>query len=167
MNNYLDDDNYQKLNKSLFKDLKKSFIEYQDRLEPFNERMDYIVNKISEIFGGELKWWEWPWDSDSGVPFSPMDLNADFIQLDGEYRYDDDWVSILNNGEQVEFHWLKFPTRFLFEDFEQEVIDGIEKYKLKEQEKKDKAKQQRLNKKEKKEKVLSKLTAEERKVLGV
>lgn len=133
-------------------------------------RVSYIIRTIAKIFGGKIEWWDWKnGGGEVNGHFEFSMLNGKEFQLDGSKKGGEmDWVSTLKEGEW-EFTWLAFPTRFIWEDFEDEVRNGIEKFKESERinaEKEKLRKQEKLSKKQQLlESAKSKLTKEELKAL--
>jgi hypothetical protein len=140
-------------------------------------RVNYVVQKIASIFGGKIEWWDW---SNGGGEvdghFTPDMVDGETIQLDGERPDGGEWVALLKDEkgkftEEWEFHWFEFPTRFLYEDFEEELKEGIQKYREQEIKKKEMNKQKKLEKVKNKEKLLesvkSNLTKEEKRAVGL
>jgi len=149
------------------------------------ERTDYIIKKIQESFN--RKNIRWSFSAEPEDIFDDLDIFwiSNKILSSGTV-VDEILLSSLNMtpvrhyeayfyvGDEL-FDWTydfasplpKFPKRWLFEPFEQELKDGREKY-LKELEK------QKLDRKEKekndkklKRQALKKLTIEEKKSLGI
>ncbi len=88
--------------------------------------------------------------------FDP-DEYRDYIKIDGEYIKPPDGYG------------YEFPTRWLWEDFEDELKSNIEQYRIKEKIKKDKKKQQVAARKQQvdilKSSIKTKLTPEELKIV--
>jgi hypothetical protein len=159
-------------------DLTNAYDLYSKFMSIISNRVNYIVREIASLFKGEVKRWDWG-DGSGEIEghFTPNMVDDESIQLDGERTGSgDEWVAFLKdeNGQftdEWEFHWFEFPTRFLYEDFEEELKEGIQKYKEHEAKKKEMEKQKKLEKVKNKKKLLesvkSKLTKEERKALGL
>jgi len=150
----------------VIEDLTNAHDLYSKFMSIISNRVNYIVREIASLFKGEVNRWDWG-DGSGEIEghFTPNMVYDDSIQLDGERKgtFDDEWVAFLKdeNGQftnEWEFHWFEFPTRFLYEDFEEELKEGIQKYK-----------EHQVKKEMKKliDSVKSKLTPEERKALGV
>ena len=135
------------------------------------DRSNYIIRKTAELFGGKIDWWDW--SNGAGEVDGHFDidwLNDDYISVAGDTKGGNcEWVAILKN-EEWELR-LTFLTRWIWEDFEQELTDGIKKYKEQKLHKIEMEKKKKIareeNKKKLKESAKSKLTKEERKALGI
>jgi len=106
-----------------------------DRLENIiTERLSYVVHKIFEVFNLKVSTWYFPdakegevgdldshiWDAGIHEIFVEISNNKknNIILID---KYDNEW------------EWdSPLPTRWLFEDFEREIIEGKKKYEEKE-----------------------------------
>lgn len=139
--------------------------------EKITDRANYVIRKSAELFGGKIEWWDWTNGAgETDGHFNPDWLKDDYISVDGDTKGGNcEWVAILKNGE-----WelrLVFPTRWLWEDFEQELTDGIKKYKEQKLHKIEMEKKKKIARDSEKKKLLeaakSKLTKEERKALGI
>ena len=137
------------------------------------DRMNYIIRKCIEIAGGKLDWWDWQCDGDyedrSSGDFMES-YHKDQLSIRAEWSIKREIIFIDKDGGE----WLfqdGIPTRWLYEDFEEEFTNGLKAYKEKEKQKAEKAKEKRLkdaaDQKVLIEKVLSKLTKEEKKALGI
>lgn len=151
--------------------LNSTYNAYNQHAQGIQNRVNYIVRKTAEIFGGKIGWWDW--NNGGGEVdghFEPSFLRNDYINVDGETKGGGDWVAILKDDEEWELR-LVVPLRWLTEDFEQELIDGIQKYKDKELKRKETEKQKKLTRAANKQKLLetvkAKLTKEELKALGI
>jgi hypothetical protein len=151
---------------------------YTKYVSTITDRVNYVIREIASIFGGKIKWWDWGnGGGEVDGHFEPDMVDGESIQLSGETDGKDwEWVALLKDEkgkftEEWEFHGLEFPARFLYEDFEEELKEGIKKYKEQEVKKKEIEKQKRLTRVKNKEKLLesvkTKLTPEERKALGL
>ena len=137
------------------------------------DRMNYIIRKCVEIAGGKLDWWDWNCDDDyedrsSGDFMESYD--KDTLTIRAEWSIKQEIIFLDKNGSEWGL-WEGVPTRWLYEDFEKEFTNGLKAYKEKEIQKTAKKKEKKLknvvDQKGLMEKVLSKLTKEERKVLGL
>ena len=148
--------------------LKAAYNAYTYHAEVIQDRVNYILRKTAEIFGGKIEWWDWSNGAgEADGHFEPSFLRDKCINVDGETKGggdDGDWVAILKNDEEWELR-LEFPIRWLTEDFEQELIAGIEKYKDKKLKRKETEKQKKLAREINKQKLVNaakaKLTKEE------
>jgi len=137
--------------------------------EKIEDRINYVIRTLAKIFGGKIEWWDW--NNGGGEVDGHLDMDMfknDSIQLDGCKKGGKDWVSVIKEGEW-EFEYLEFPTRFLWEDFEEELENGIKEYEkqgkirlAKEKKEKSKKDKQYLI-----ESAKSKLTKEELKALRI
>jgi hypothetical protein len=104
-------------------------------LDPLVHRVNYILRFIAQTYGFTIDWWDWTDTSDRD--YDPIDFE------DGNYV---DEHSVRFYCATNHFHELpelltknneewglddEFPTRWLTEDFEEELVTGIEKLKLK------------------------------------
>ena len=146
------------------------------------ERTNYIVLKIFEILDRKDLNWHFSGepedifdDIDNGWISNNVlssDDNIDEIVLDSlPVRHDEAYFYV---GDEL-FDWTydfdsdlpKFPKRWLFEPFEQELKEGRKKYiKEFEQQKLDRKEKEKNDKKLKRQ-ALKKLSAEEKKSLGI
>lgn len=148
--------------------------------EIIHDRITYIWNTIATVFGVKLDTWYFYGAEEGSV---------------GEFRYDEDVMSvtvefnkakysdftqinemliITKEGGEWDFAYGEFPTAWLFEDFEDELCEGVLLYTQQKAAKKLKAEQKKLKAKKDKEnmKILAaaakkKLSKEELKALGV
>lgn len=146
-------------------------------------RMDYVLRESMNILNYKVDWW----DTQSEEAKYYLEHGSDNC-ITGDTWYPNDWVVNAKKGsvyepdeESTTFinkfgkeHSLfadAYPTRWLFEDFEQELSDGRFAYlekKIKDQEtKKIKLEKEKTKKALLKEQAKSKLTAEEQKALGL
>jgi hypothetical protein len=136
-------------------------------------RITYIADKICELYGRNKSYWSW------------LNLPYDYRYHRGNYSFgikissfDDNAVGniILKDGSIHKFYDGFIPQRWLFEDFEEELVEGKKKYEqfLEEQNsielKKKNDKQQKLRQEKEKqavllEQALGKLTKEEYKAI--
>ena len=140
--------------------------------EKIVDRANYVIRTTANLFGGKIEWWDWSNGAGEVDGHFDMDwLKDDYISVAGDTKGGNgEWVAILKDGGEWELG-LTFPTRWFWEDFEQELIDGIIKYKEQQKRKVEIDKQKKLtreeNKKKLKESAKSKLTREEQKALGL
>lgn len=134
------------------------------------DRVEYIIEKIAATFDSEVKWWSFPCSSEYHSMGNFYDAyNDDCFQFEGEFKRSD-WCIILDDGEEYDLN-NEFPTRWLYEEFEEELINGKKELEQKlAKQKEDKVKKTLLKNSAKKkllESAKSKLTEEERKALGL
>jgi hypothetical protein len=133
-----------------------------------DERVEYIINKICNTFNVQLDWWSYSHSDDNGGEFCDAyseDQITPCINLESDYN---PCVILLNNGSE----WGLMdgiPIDWLFEDFEEELVNGKAAYIKQQEDKKNKAKAKKLDKRAKEKELLeqikSKLSPEELKVL--
>jgi hypothetical protein len=113
------------------------------------ERMDYIIHTIFDTFGSRLGSWYFS-DAQEGqmghLTYDEPDLFMQWWQPEIK----EDMFIIDKNGEEYMFD-QSIPTRWLFEDFENELIDGKKKY----EEKESAILVERLSKKEARKKLIA------------
>lgn len=135
------------------------------------DRVDYIIEKIADTFDSEVKWWSFPCSSEYHSMGNFYDAyNDDCFQFEGEFKRSHSWTIILDDGEEYDLN-NEFPTRWLYENFEEELINGKKELEQKiAKQKEDKVKKTLLKNSTKKkllESAKSKLTEEEKKALGL
>lgn len=111
---------------SIWLDLRKNISSLESQII---DRINYIVRKIYEIFDDGLYWWDFPGDGIHGEGGSLINsLNPDEIIFQAESsNYSKNKIIILQNGEERILD-DGFPRRWLFENFEEEVTKGKEKF---------------------------------------
>lgn len=148
-----------------------SLFSLQGEVEEFViDRVDYIIKKIAATFDSQVEWWSFPYSSEENSMGNLNNAyNDDCLQFEGEFKRSD-WCIILDDGEEYDLN-NEFPTRWLYEDFEEELINGKKELEQKlAKQKEDKVKKTLLKNSAKKkllESAKSKLTEEERKALGL
>lgn len=128
---------------------KATFVELQVEIE---DRIDYILGTIFNAFDGCFDEWYFEgapgeFEDDKGSIPSLDSKSMWFIELVGVDIDYDKVVIITKDGQTWHLGSGKFPTRWLMEDFEQELIDGKTCYQQKQQEKA-KAHQDKLDKRD-------------------
>jgi len=133
------------------------------------DRLDYIIHKFFEIYDCKVNTWyfEDVEESEVGNLWDHMDqdyITSIWIDINERSKKYNNYAFIDKFGEVDE--WANsIPTRWLFEDFEQEVIDGKKKFEEKELAKKARQKELSEQKKNKNaelvEKAKQKLSKEE------
>jgi hypothetical protein len=139
--------------------------------EVISKRMTYIIEFCLKTCNGKLDWWDWRnkegEENVTGDFIHSYDPNTLNVVIN--WKYENKMVFIDKNDEEQDLEWGEFPTRWLYEDFEDEFVNGIKlrQEKVREQAKKDTAKQQK--KKQEKDALIAaakaKLTPEELKAL--
>jgi len=107
---------------------------YAAASQKITDRMNYIVRRCIEIAGGKLSWWDWQCDGEyedrtSGDFMESYD--KDQLTIRAEWDIKREIIFIDKNGSEWGLE-DSFPTRWLYEDFEEEFTNGLEAYKEKE-----------------------------------
>lgn len=95
------------------------------------DRINYIVRKICEVFNDKLDWWDFPGDGNRGEGGRMIDaINGDKVSFvaEAENALSSHEVIFKDNSK-----WdlnSDFPKRWLFENFEEELIEGKERFKI-------------------------------------
>lgn len=159
----------------LLADWKKLYSETSKLENQICNRIDYIVKTVFKTFGAKLSTWYFYGAEEGEMGDLNRALYTDYFSVitelvrdrNGNYNHID-MVILLKDGSEWGFEG-EYPTRWLFEDFEEELIEGKKKYQEKVQEEKNKKKEKDLLKKQKNEllveKAKAKLTKEELKAL--
>jgi hypothetical protein len=146
----------------------KDITEFKNIKKRIYDRIDYVYDQIYRAFGYDEKV-IWYFDDDEDMENSISDKNRYISSyIDSPYINDGEFL-IYINGEINLFDG--FPRRWLFEDFEDELKDGINRQK----ERIEKLEQKALKKKAKEEQekiekiksIKNKLTKEEHLLLGL
>jgi len=134
--------------------------------EQIISRLNYIMETIYETFQTKLKYWYFSGARQGSV--------GDFFEaydgpMIGSFElspFIDNCAIINKDGEEW---WLEdgIPTRWLFEDFEEELAKGKIIYLEKIARDKTQKKEKSLQKEKQRQQVLKKLTPAERKLLGL
>lgn len=135
---------------------------YDEIISKIDERFEYICDKflIKNYKNGNSPWYDYS--------------NIDITRYDSEGYFDTAGYKekIFIRGENIDYpdgYYKSFPTRWLWEDFEEELKETIDKAKKKEQKEKQKRKTYVEERKKKieilKESIRQKLTPEEFKIL--
>lgn len=108
---------------------KKTYKEWSKIAYQYTSRIDFVIRKICELFGRELDWWDYTncgHDGEEGNLKIDM-IDSETIQLQGNVP-GGDMVAIIF-GSEWDFSNLEFPVEFLYYDFEEDLKNGIERYK--------------------------------------
>lgn len=146
---------------------------YEKAVSKLTDRMNYIIRHCVEVVNGEFQWWDWQnTDAESHAAGDFMEsCSGETTQINGEWTNREKMVFLTKDGGEWELAWGEFPTRWLYEDFEEEYANGLKAYAEKQKQRAAKNKEKRLkNAAEQKvvmKKVLAKLTKEERKAIGL
>ena len=166
-------ENPTKLSRSIIPEVDDLYRAYADKAGAITDRVDYVIRKIASIFKTKVDWWDWDngsCEAEIDGHFEPSMLKEETVQLHGQFKSSGEKVAMIDGGEW-DFSYLEFPRKFLFEDFEQKLEDGIIEYKhLLEKQKTDRAKKKEEAEAKKKmaiQAAKNKLTKEERKALGI
>lgn len=139
-------------------DSAKNFIE---------DRINYIIQTIYASFGERLSCWYFDGAGEGETGDLLRAYSHDFISLHVEPYPSGQGFSIINKDGGEWGLSSEIPTRWLFEDFEDELKKGIIAY-YEAQNKKSVVRSKNKEAKEaKRREVLNKLTAEEQKILGI
>lgn len=143
---------------------------YCNAVEEIRKRVDYIITHCANVFNATLDWWDWQNEGFEDAPgdfihsYDPNTLN---INVHWEHKEDMNFVN--KDGEVDSLSWGEFPTRWLYEDFEEELTNGIKLWQDKLKAKKNKAAEKRKKDKEDKAKLIAsakaKLTPNELKAI--
>lgn len=133
-----------------------------------SNRVQYIFDTIAKSFKTGIDWWDWP-NGTSDYDGTPRirDLQDGELYFSGQWRKGDKEMIAMIDGSEWNFVYLEFPFKWLTEDFEDELKDGIKKYKEHLVKKKERQSAAKIKKAAKKKAVLAKLSAEDKKVLGL
>lgn len=154
-----------------------------------SSRIEYIMQAIPKAFGNELNYWMvYEYENENGGALNKLfRYNDEYIRgLEVEFSLKEDLTTDLDlggyciidrDGHTIDLFDTGFPKRWLFEDFEEELIQGADLYvayvqKAKQEEAESRAHRKEAKKleEERKQELLdglkSKLTEEERQVLG-
>ena len=147
--------------------LYKEYSEKAGRLEDkICKRVDYILKRCFAEIGVELKDGHWCFYPDEAPISKHMTKYVSGFEF---YKYSlyNSPLLIDRDGNIVEIT-DHFPTRWLTEDFEEELVRGVELYRKQQEEIKRKAAEESDKLKNSlKAKALAKLTAAEKKALGL
>lgn len=158
------------LSLDIIKELKTTdSIKRKDEIvEAIEKRTGEILKSATKIFRHGTNWW-WAWeyyeDSDNDAPDLDVDSNIGGNNLSFCIVDAGNMVFIDKTGEERDISDGIIPFRWLWEDYQQEIIDGIKKFKDKDTITKQTNKQRREELKQLKQKYAAsaklKLTPEE------
>jgi len=148
-------------------------VAYNNAVSKITSRMDHIVQRCIEIAGGKLDWWDWlgdgDWDDQASGDFIHS-YQKDCLSIRAEWDTKKEIIFIDKDGNECGIE-EGFPTRWLYEDFEEEFSKGLKNYKEKEKQRAANTKENKKKNKEKKkalvDTIAAKFTKEERKLLGL
>lgn len=138
------------------------------------DRITYVLRAIYKEFGAELDYWYFDGAGEGEVGDLDSHLDKDsihsFMIFTKEPYEGDEMFAKLDDGTYAEFGY-DFPTRWLYEDFEDELSRGVAIVKQEALDEEKKKAEKKAAKKAEKERLkasaASKLTPEERKALGL
>lgn len=159
------------LNKQFIDSITKSYKEFNELESMLSDRITEVLHTIAKVFNTKLDWWDWHnGGNDIDGHFTIDMVGNDEFYVHANFKNSSKMVAIVKDGEWG-FAEGSFPTWFLFEDFEQPLIDGIALYKEREHKKTLKAVEDKKKKTQEKKSLIatakSKLTPAERKALGI
>jgi hypothetical protein len=98
---------------------------YSDIVDKISSRMDYIIHFCVEAVKGKVEWWEWG----SGRGYEDYDFihsySPESLTINGEWK-DSKMVFLDKNGNERDLECGGIPTRWLYEDFEEEYTKGLQ-----------------------------------------
>lgn len=157
--------------RSMIETFKIVYNNYQEYCRQLTDRVDYIVRKNAEIWGVELLWWDWGnrrnhSEDGEGEGYFEFDMIEGVeLRLSGEIN-----SAVYKIRENI----FNFPTRWLYEDFEEEALSNFQTYKQKilekvqrEQKQAKKLKEEKIQKEILIQSIKQKLTPEEQKALNI
>jgi hypothetical protein len=135
----------QPITNELFKEWKFAVNRTAELSEILEERITFILQRLTAIFGGELDTWYFDEAEENEVGNLSHHLDSNSIdELHLEYKRN---ITCGRNGMVIIDKFGKeygcgyeIPTRWLFEDFEQEIINGKKLYEEREADNKAKKK---------------------------
>lgn len=146
--------------------IKSRKAELESAEEIVHDRIAYILNSVAEAFGGECDYWYFDGAEEGCVSDFLRSYNEKTIQVILEYSRCPSAMNIIcKDGGEFWFQHGEFPTRWLFEDFEDELSNGFKLYKEKQIQDKLNKEQKKLKDKQKKEEMKL-LAAEAKKKLS-
>lgn len=97
---------------------------------PIYDRCQEVVNVICEIFGKRLDWWHFGYGESSEISGGEFDFDwKDFTYGHIYAKGGSNLICDLKEGEEIDLS-QGFPIRFLYEDFEEELTEGVAKAKV-------------------------------------
>lgn len=120
--------------------------------EVISERIGYVIKTVFNTFGKKISTWYYEDAPEGGMGSLQKAFNSGerdgsirvVVEKDapyGERHSFGDMDALLEGDIEWDFSYGEFPERWLFEDFEQELIDGKKKFEEKEAARKLKAKE--------------------------
>lgn len=132
-------------------------------------RVNYIIEEMARVFNVKISWWSFSNPSEYVSEGSFEDsYGQDYFEFEWELDRCKDCTILNKDGRLIDLN-NEFPTRWLYEPFEDELLEGKSRLEQKKSAKKAANKAKQLLKKKEKELLLEqlkgKLSAEEMKVL--
>jgi hypothetical protein len=164
------------ITQELFSDWERLHKEISSLESQMEDRIDYIIRSVFKEFGNRLSTWYFPGAEEGEVGSMKYAVDKDYftVETDCLERYESsksgykEMTILLKDGTRWSFEGM-YLTRWLFEDFEEELVQGKKKYEEKLEEEAKKKKERALARKQKKvllaESAKAKLTKEELKAL--
>lgn len=121
------------LNPHLLTATREAYNKYTALEDQITGRMDYIINTVLALYGSKLHYWYFygAGEGEIGPMLNHIDDESFRVIIDYYTRpqkFDiTSVVIIMKDGSEWGFE-DGFPTRWLFENFEQELIEGKKKY---------------------------------------
>lgn len=138
--------------------------------EVIEDRITYIIKTICKTFNCKFDTWYVYGAAEGEVGNIDGALEDDFVHLIIESELDDDCAILTIDSREYSLRY-GFPRIWLFQDFEEELINGkdlyIKKKEAEKEKKKLKLQAKQIKKNETLEQIKSKLSKQELKALGV
>lgn len=152
-----------------YKSLRAQADEFGNQLE---KRITYVIETIWSAFGKRFDYWYVQGAEEGQLgDLAKCFRWGDDVQDLCIHPYEGEMVILLKNESEYGFGEGEFPQRWLYEDFEQELTDGVAAYKAKVARQKEEREQRRAARKAKKDALkksaASKLSEAERDALGL
>src|SRR5687768_12546114 len=91
----------------------------------FHERVEYIMSQLEIILKGNVEWWDFSNETRNTDGYITSTMIKEFaFRVNGSFGFDAPAV-LLKDGTEWSFDQGEIPTSFLFEDFEEEVKEGV------------------------------------------
>lgn len=136
--------------------------------DQIEKRIEFILNTIYKTYGAKLDTWYFDGAEEGEV--GDLFSNLGSTEISGftlePYIFNNDCVILLKDGAEWGFDG-GIPTRWLFENFEEELTQGRAAYQTMLEEKKARKKAKSQEKEEQRRQILEKLSPEEQKLLGL
>lgn len=113
------------LDKTVIKNFLEAHRQYSIHASAASERMNYILRYCFDYVGATLNWWDFDGYTEGDFIGAIGDNTVSFT---GEWRHGERTKFIDTFGKENSLE-NDIPTRWLFEDFEQEFRNGVQQYK--------------------------------------